>query len=160
MPSNDKTALRPGELFFSVFLTGFSAVALWQAYEISGFEGLATPGIFPMLAAGTMLTSGLFILADSISRRRIANGGEHVAVLTSRLVITVLLVTAYVFAMPYLGFMVSSAIFLFAAFAYLWRRSVVISLILTAGTLVVIYLIFRILFQVVLPRGSLMYGIF
>ena len=160
MATDNKTALRPGELFFSVFLTGFSAVALWQAYEISGFQGLATPGIFPMLAAGTMLVSGLFILADSISRRRVADGDQQVAVLTSRLVITVLLVTAYVFVMPYLGFMVSSTIFLFAAFAYLWRRSALISVILTAGTLVAIYLIFRILFQVVLPRGSLMQGIF
>ena len=152
--------LRPGELLFAVLITGFSALALWQAYEISGFSGLSTPGIFPMLAAATMLISALFILSDAGSRR--SAGGSMEAsptrVLSSRLVIVALLVAGYVLAMPYVGFMVCSSVFLFLSFAFLWRRRIWISLLLTAGTLAGIYLVFRMIFQVVLPRGSLLQG--
>lgn len=152
----------PGELLFAVLITGFSVVALWQAYEISGFTGLSTPGIFPMLAAFTMLISAVFILSDTLSKRRIANSqnSHPTQVLTGRILVVVSLVTAYVFAMPYVGFMASSAIFLFLAFAFLWRKNLGISLLLTTGTLVVIYLVFRVLFRVVLPRGSLLQGWF
>jgi len=154
----NKPALRSGELFFASLITGFSAVALWQAFEISHFSGLSTPGVFPMLAAGAMLVSALFILKDSFSRRHIENNPNHVKVhvLTWRLIIVIALVAAYLFAMPYIGFMLSSAAFLLASFLYLWRKSVGISILLTIVTLSAIYLIFRILFQVVLPRGSLL----
>jgi len=153
----NKPALRPGELFFVTLIAGFSVVALWQAYEISRFTGLSTPGVFPMLAAGTMLVSALFILNDSLSRRNIKNSPDHVTVhvLTWRLIIVIALVASYVLTMPYIGFMLSSAAFLLVSFLYLWRKSIGISILLTTATLLVIYLIFRILFQVVLPRGSL-----
>lgn len=155
-----KEFLRPGELFFASLITGFSVLALWQAYEISGFTGLSTPGVFPMLAAATMLVSAFFILSDALSRRRVKSttGNRQMQVLTGRLSLVVALVTAYVFAMPYFGFMLSSAVFLFVSFAFLWRKNVVISTLLAAGTLVAIYLVFRLLFQVVLPRGSLLQG--
>ena len=152
--------LRPGELLFAVLVTGFSALALWQAYEISGFSGLSTPGIFPMLAAATMLISALFILTDAGSRRS-AEGPMEASptrVLSSHLMVVALLVAGYVFAMPYVGFMVCSSVFLFLSFAFLWRRRIWISLLLTAGTLAGIYLVFRMIFQVVLPRGSLLQG--
>ena len=151
---SERTPLRPGELAFALLLAGFSALALWQAYRISGFTGLSTPGIFPMLASATMLIASAFILADALSRRRIETGATT-PVLTLRLVIFVAMVAAYVFAMPWAGFMLSSAVFLFAGFTYLWRKSLPISLLLTAGTLAAIYVIFRLVFQVVLPRGTL-----
>jgi len=156
-----KEFLRPGELFFAILIAAFSVVALWQAYEISGFTGLSTPGIFPMLAAITMLISALFILHDALSRRQIrANSVDKIQVFTGRLALIVSLLAVYVCAMPYFGFMISSAVFLFLSFAYLWRKNVFMSALLTAATLLAIYLIFRVLFQVVLPRGSLLQGWF
>jgi len=153
----ERSPLRPGELVFAILLAAFSALALWQAYRISGFTGLSTPGIFPMLASATMLIASAFILADALSRRRIESGAQT-PVLTLRLVVFVAMVAAYVFAMPWVGFMLSSAIFLFAGFTVLWRRSLLVSLALTAGTLAVIWIIFRLVFQVVLPRGTLLQG--
>lgn len=154
--------LRPGELFFAALITGFSVIALWQAYEISRFTGLSTPGVFPMLASGTMLVSAVFILKDAVFRRNSQSDPDQstVQVLTWRLVIFLTLVGAYILVMPYIGFMLSSSVFLFAAFLFLWRKSVGISALLTIGTLLAIYLIFRVLFQVVLPRGSLVQGWF
>ncbi|MFK5979439.1 MAG: tripartite tricarboxylate transporter TctB family protein [Rhizobiaceae bacterium] len=156
---------RPGELAFALTLLVFSIAALWQAYSISGFKGLSTAGVFPMLAAFAMVVSGLFIVKDILVGRfsswviTQAPETEH-KVLTARLVIMMALVFLYIASMPYLGFMVASAGFLFASFSYLWRKNILISIVLTGVTLTLIYGLFRILFQVVLPKGSLIQGLF
>ncbi len=153
---------RPGNIVFAIILAGFSAVALWQAYEISGFKGFSEPGVFPMLAAGTMLLSGLFIVRDAVLSSRRASAPEPFfkTVLPLRLIIVVALVALYIALMPWLGFMAASAGFLYVAFVYLWGRGLVLSALLTAGTLACLYFIFRIVFQVVLPKGSLLPGLF
>jgi hypothetical protein len=56
--------------------------------------------------------------------------------------------------------MLSSAAFLFASFWYLWRRGWLVSMALTLVALAAIYAVFRLVFQVVLPTGSLIRGIF
>lgn len=150
---------RPGELAFVCIMTGFSAVALWQAYLISGFKGLSTPGIFPMLAAGTMLLSAVFILRATL-RAKPANMSDADQefmrdIMPMRLVIVLVLVAVYLTAMPWLGFIVSSELFLFASIAILWGRGVWFSLLLSTASLAFIYFLFRIVFQVVLPNGSL-----
>lgn len=167
-----KGARRPGELIFVVGIGIFSAVALWQAYEISGLEGLSTAGVFPMLAAATMLVAALFILRDTVSksaagvRKPGANaadafGGEDgQSFLPLRLILMIGLVFLYVVVMPYIGFMLASAGFLFIAFSYLWRKNLFVSAALTAFTLACVYGVFRILFQVVLPKGTLVQGLF
>jgi len=65
------------------------------------------------------------------------------------------LIAAYAAAMPILGFVAGSAGFLFFMFAYLWRKGLMVSTALSAGCLALIYVIFRVLFQVVLPQGTL-----
>ena len=60
--SSDQHKDRPAELVFAILISVFSVGALWQAYEISGFKSLTSAGVFPMLAAGTMLVSALIIL--------------------------------------------------------------------------------------------------
>ena len=153
---------RPGELVFVTLLAGFSVAALWQAYLISGFTGLSRPGVFPMLAAATMLASGIFILRDTIKTKvaRRDNGitvaGQFIRDVTPlRFIIMLGMVTAYLFTMPWLGFVISSGLFLLASFVYLWRKSFWVSLLLAIVSLAAVYVIFRIAFQVVLPQGSL-----
>lgn len=161
-----KPARRPGELVFAFLLIVFSLAALWQAYGISGFSGLTSAGVFPMLAAGTMVLAALFILVKTAARSRPDRtpGPEplrfyrevvpplHLAVMA--------LVLVYLLAIPWLGFTASSGLFLFAAFALLWRRSLLVSLLLTAASLAAIYVVFRLVFQVVLPQGALLRGLF
>lgn len=152
---------RPGEMVFTILLAVFSAVALWQAYLISGFKGLSQPGVFPMLAAATMLASGLFIIRDAANAAgKSRRSGEFFATVAPlRLVAMVALVGLYIALMPWLGFMLASGAFLFASFLYLWRRGVIVSAVLTVITLSCIYFIFRIVFQVVLPKGTLLAGL-
>lgn len=160
------SANRPGELIFVIALVVFSAIALWQAWLISGFKGLSEPGVFPMLAAGTMLVSGLSILRDVFSNARGSAGnkkkseGFFQAVLPVRLFVMISLVGLYIAMMPWLGFILASGAFLFTSFVYLWRKNIVISVVLTAFSLSCIYGIFRVVFQVVLPKGTLLSGLF
>ncbi len=155
--SDTPVARRPGELFFALIILVFSVAAFWQAYSISGFTGKTTPGVFPMLASGVMVVSGLIILLNVA--RMPAPGAEAPGfltdILTLRHIVLIGLVIGYVLLMPWLGFVISSALFLFCAFQFLWRKNPLLMLALTAVTLAVIYLVFREVFQVVLPQGSL-----
>lgn len=153
---------RPGEVMFSLLLAVFSVTAFWQAFAISGFRGLSEPGVFPMLASATMLVSSLVILRDVLSKPVTPEAGFarfQQEIVPMRLVGVIELILAYVVAMPLLGFVVSSAGFLFLSFWYLWRKGPLVSAVLTLSSLAVIYFIFRQIFQVVLPQGSLLSGL-
>jgi hypothetical protein len=76
------------------------------------------------------------------------------AIIPPRLAVLTAFVVVYILAMPLLGFMASSAVFLFAALWLLWRRGPLRSALLTAVSLVAVWLVFREIFQVLLPRGS------
>lgn len=157
-----KPVRRPGELAFALLLLVFGLAAFWQAYEISGFTGLSTPGIFPMLAAGMMVAASLFILAETVQRPAPdSSEGPVVArflreVMPPRHVVVIGLILLYLIALPLFGFVVSSGLFLLIAFQYLWRKNPLVTIGLSAATLAVIYIIFRIVFQVVLPHGTWM----
>jgi putative tricarboxylic transport membrane protein len=160
-----KSSRRPGDLVFAAVLVVFSLAAFWQAFEISGFSGLSTAGVFPMLASATMLVSALCIAFNTAVRGK-AEGttGARLKrflreVTPLRHVAMLALILVYLVAMPWLGFVVSSGLFLFASFAYLWRKSLWVSLLLSAASLGAIYVIFRVLFQVVLPQGTLLRGL-
>lgn len=161
-----KPARRPGELVFAALILGFSLAAFWQAYEISGFSGLTSAGVFPMLAAGTMTAAALLILLRTAAAPAPGReGGSEVRrflreVTPVTLLAVIGLIVLYLVAIPWLGFTVSSGLFLFAAFAFLWRRGLLASLLLTAVSLAAIYGVFRVVFQVVLPQGSLLRGLF
>lgn len=157
------SARRPGELLFSLLLAVFSVTAFWQSYAISGFTGLSEPGVFPMLASATMLISSLVIVRDVVSKPATADAGFaqfRRDIVPARLIVVVGFILAYVITMPLLGFLVSSAGFLFLSFWYLWRRGPLVAAILTVVSLGAIHVVFRQVFQVVLPQGSLIQGMF
>lgn len=157
------SARRPGEVAFSLLLAVFSVTAFWQSFAISGFRGLSEPGVFPMLASATMLLSSLMILCDVMSKSINPDTGLaqfRREIVPARLIVVVGFILAYVIAMPLLGFVISSAGFLFLSVWYLWRKGPLVSAALTLASLAVIYFIFRQVFQVVLPQGSLIQGLF
>lgn len=161
----DKAKRRPGEVLFALALAIFSATAFWQSWAISGFKGLATAGTFPMLASAAMLASSVVVLAATVGNSKSGTpqtGGSQPAtsILPPPVIITAALVAAYVLLMPLFGFVLSSGTFLFAAFWYLWRRGWLVSLGLTLLSLAAIHTVFRLVFQVVLPEGSLVRGLF
>ncbi|MEO0382555.1 MAG: tripartite tricarboxylate transporter TctB family protein [Pseudomonadota bacterium] len=149
---------RPGEIVFSVCLLAFSGWALWQSYAISGLESLFGPGVFPMLASAVMVLSGLSILGRTLKERRgqSDNPSSVFAYLFPiRLIVFAPMMVAFAAAMPWIGFFPSAALFILASIAFLWRRNLIWTLAITALSVVAIYVIFRLVFQVVLPSGVL-----
>ena len=151
---------RPGELVFALLIVVFSVGALWQSYSISGFSGKTTPGVFPMIASGVMVISGVVVLMSATQLPAPPEGapGFLAEILTLRHMVVIGLVLAYVLLMPLIGFVASSAVFLFCSFRFLWRKNPLLMLALTGVTLVIIYVVFREVFQVVLPQGILLQG--
>jgi len=151
-----------GELLFLVLLLGLGAAALLEARRLGGFAGLSGAGFFPLLASGVMVASTAVLILQWLRARRLRHrpaapaGGD--AVLPVRLVVVVALIGGYVALLPVLGFMAATALFLLAALLYLWRRGLWRSLAVTAASLVVVQVIFREVFQVMLPRGTLWPG--
>ena len=153
---------RPGELVFALLIVVFSAATSWLSYGISGFTGKTTAGVFPMIASGVMMVSSVVILvsATRLPATPKSSNGFLAEVLTPRHMIMIGYIIAYVLLMPLIGFVASSAVFLFCSFQFLWRKSPLLILVLTGATLAIIYVIFRKVFQVVLPQGTLLQGFF
>ncbi|WP_186396764.1 tripartite tricarboxylate transporter TctB family protein [Stappia sp. TSB10GB4] len=152
---------RPGELAFAVALLAFSLWLFSEAYKISGFSGLSTPGVFPMLASGLMAASSLAILVKVLAMGP-AGGGlrRFLADITPlRQTVMVALVFAYIAAMPHLGFLAASGLFLFVSIQFLWRRNVVLTALVSLAGLAAIHVVFTLVFQVVLPKGTLLRGL-
>jgi hypothetical protein len=59
-------------------------------------------------------------------------------------------------ALEWLGFMLGSALFLFGSIMFLHRRGILHTLMVTAGSLAAIYLVFEVVFAVVLPEGRIL----
>ena len=158
-----KPSKRPAETLFALILVVFSAAAFWQSYTISGLSGPSTPGVFPMLASAAMAVSAAITLFRTARRSDLEApplGRFFTHVAPRRHLILLGLILLYVIAMPQLGFLIASGLFLFAAFVYLRQGNHLMSLTLAAGSLAVVYFVFRVVFQVVLPKGTLLQGLF
>jgi len=153
------SGLRPGELVFALMLVAFSLVAFREAYAISGFSGLTTGGVLPMLASGIMTVSGLAILRNVLGRHVSGEAASLSAIraylLPTRLLLFGLLLLLYALAIPWIGFIAASGGFLFVSILYLWRRGIIWSTAISLIAILVVYVLFRLIFQVVLPTGSL-----
>jgi len=155
------TPRRPGEAAFAGLLVVFSGAALWQAHGISGFSSPHGPGVFPMLAAAVMLLTAALIFFRTLRRPApaIPLTGQVAAIVPHRLVSMLVLVALLVIGMPRLGFFPSVGLFVFAATWLLWRRGPLPALGVTVVALGAIYVTFRVVFQVVLPRGTWLQGL-
>ena len=149
--------LRPGERLFALLLVIFAGYAFWESYAISGFRGLTTGGVMPMLASGIMVLTGLVILSDTFRKPHAAESGivgliSYLCPL--RVVLFTLLVVIYVASIPMIGFLAASGGLLFVTIWALWRKGPLPALLISLLSIAAIYALFRVVFQVVLPIGS------
>ncbi len=153
-----RDTLRPGERLFALLLVIFAGYAFWESYGISGFGGLTTGGVMPMLASGVMVLTGLVILADTLRSPRAPDSGIVALIaylFPLRVVLFTLLVAVYVAVIPSVGFLAASGGLLFVSIWALWRKGPVWALVISLLSIGAIYVLFRVVIQVVLPIGSL-----
>lgn len=144
---------KPGELAFAAFLTLASLFLLYDAYGISGFQALSAPGAIPMAATFAMAISAGIVLVRTARSEPDRSGSFARQILPARILVVGLLLIAYAFALQPVGFLPTSAVFLVLTIKYLSKRSWVFSIGVSLFSLVLIYLIFRIVFTVLMPAG-------
>lgn len=143
---------KPGEIGFAVFGVLFAILGYYFAMDMTS-DSYSSPSVFPKLASMIILGCGSVTLAKTLKRAAPPAGETVFAYLLPRdvLVILVMLI-AYCFALPKLHFIPSSYIFMVSGMVYLHRgKKIAQSCIYSAIALAVLVLVFRYLFLVILP---------
>lgn len=156
----DDRQRRPGEGAFNVILLLIGLVLVWQSYKIAGFSALSSPGAFPLAASATMVVAALIVVIGDWRRPSAADNealsgkpASFAEITPTVVVVFVGFVIGYSALLDILGFLPTSFLFLFLSIQFLHRGSVVFSFFVALGSLIVIYVIFRLIFTVVLPEG-------
>ncbi|MCB1333441.1 MAG: tripartite tricarboxylate transporter TctB family protein [Roseivivax sp.] len=152
-PGGYDTERRPGELGFALLMLVGSAVLLWSAYGISGFQALSAPGSVPMATTAVMVIAALIVTLKTARLTLVS--GETLArdILPGVVLIFLALLVGYALLLKPLGFLPTSALFLTGAIKILGRRGWGFTLGVALGSLVLIWLVFRIVFSVLMPAG-------
>lgn len=157
-PGGEPGKRRPGELLFAVVLTGASAFLLFDAWGIEnsfGPNGLSSPRAIPVAATFVMLLSAGLVLVQTA--RLPKDRAETVLkdILPPVVMLFAALLIAYGLLLRPLGFLPTSALFLITAIKILGRRGWGWTLAVSLGSLLLIWLVFRIVFSVLMPTGIL-----
>lgn len=135
-----------------------SLFVLILAYRISGFSAISSPGAFPMAAGLVMVISaGLALFGNrKLEKPDAENLADEMklavkAVFPKEFVIYTGIIIGYMIALQPLHFLPSSFVFMVLSMIVLRGGGFVKSLLISAGTLVCIYIIFQYFFRVVMP---------
>lgn len=150
---HDKNSRLPGEGLFTVLLAIVSAVLMYKAYEISGFEALSAPGTFPMAVAAVMLVTSVLIALRTVRLPRSTVVTRAAEVLPWRVVFMTVMIGLYAVAVQPLGFLPTSFIFMFVTIQVLRGGNVLWNAFVSAVMLLLVYGVFRLIFSVLMPEG-------
>ena len=152
-PGGYESRRRPGELAFDTLMLAAGLGLLWSAYGISGFEALSAPGTVPMATTFVMVVAAAIVVLRTM--RLPLEPGESLArdILPGVVLVFAALLIAYGLLLRPLGFIPTSALFLILAIKILARRGWGWTVIVSLGSLALIWLIFRIVFTVLMPAG-------
>jgi len=150
--------LRAGENVFGWLMVALSLFVLVQAFLISRFTSISSPGTFPMIASAVMVGATALILFNNrkLKKRNTDDFKDELRLAVKRVLPTVFLVymiiiIGYIILIKPLHFLPSSFLFLLISMIYLKGGRVLKSLIISVITLGSIYIMFQYFFRVVLP---------
>ena len=152
-PGGYENRKRPGETVFAGVMLLASLGLLWNAYGIAGFESLSSPGAIPMATTLAMVAAALIVLVHTLGLTRAEGESFTRDILPGTVLLFVVLLVCYGVLLEPLGFLPTSALFLVAAIKVLWRRGWLVTLGVSAFSLLMIWLVFRIVFTVLMPEG-------
>lgn len=144
---------RPGELGFSIFLLVISCALLWNAYGIAGFSALSSPGAIPLATAFVMVVTSIIVVFDVVKLPLNKTETFSKDILPKTVIVFIVMLVAFGFLLHPLGFIPSAALFLILSIKYLSRRSWWTAIWISLLTLLIIWLVFRIVFVVLMPTG-------
>lgn len=144
---------RPGELGFALFLTVASLFLLYSAYGISGFEALSAPGSVPMATTFVMAISAAIVAAKTLRLPLLTTETLSQDILPKLVIVFIGFLVVFGMMLEPFGFLPASALFLIVAIKVLARKGWGYTLLVALGSLLIIWLVFRIVFSVLLPAG-------
>jgi hypothetical protein len=152
-PGGDPGKRRPGELTFAALMLAASLGLLWNAYGIAGFEALSSPGAIPMATTFAMVVSAALVLLNTAKLPLDQAEALMRDILPVTVILFVLFLVAFGILLKPLGFLPTSALFLVATIKILGKRSWGWTIGISLFSLVLIWLVFRIVFTVLMPAG-------
>lgn len=147
------TYKKPGESSFGFVLLIFSLFIFYQAYKISGFTALSSPGAFPLVTSGLMCLSACFTIFSNYKRKAKTEGMFFDEIVPGYLAVAIVLLFIFSVVLETLGFILTAFFFLVIMTLLFYKRGLVRSVFLSLLSIAIIYIIFRLLFQVILPEG-------
>ncbi|TGN68731.1 tripartite tricarboxylate transporter TctB family protein [Paracoccus liaowanqingii] len=149
---------RPGELVFNIVIMLASFGLLYSAYGISGFEALSAPGAVPMATTAIMGVCAVLILRDTLRKDGDTTQTLAAHILPLIVIVTIAMIAAYALLLRPLGFLPTSVLFLLVMVRFLSKRSLAFCLAVSVGTVLLIWIIFRLIFAVLMPQGIIPEG--
>lgn len=157
-----------GEIIFGSIVVLISLLFLGNIAVTVGFltkSGEVGAGTWPALLLGLILLLGLVNLGIQIHKFRVSRGDSKVDneseapsnLLKSKLMISAIVLFAYVFLLDKIGFLFSTPLFLLAYMIILGQKKRSIRIIVALATTIILYVLFARFLMIPLPRG---YGIF
>ncbi|WP_339760338.1 tripartite tricarboxylate transporter TctB family protein [uncultured Sulfitobacter sp.] len=146
---------RPGELGFALFLTVASLFLLYSAYGISGFEALSAPGAIPMATTLVMVLAAAVVVMRTARLPKVTTETIAKDILPGTVILFIGFLVGFGLLLKPLGFILTAALFLIVAIKVLAKRGWGYTLAVALGSLVVIWIVFRVVFTVLLPAGIL-----
>ena len=147
---------RPGERVFDLVMLGLGLFLLGQAHGIAGFEAWSSPGALPLAAAAVMvLAAGWAVLRPRPAAAETSLAAFRRQLLPPRLLLFAALIALFAASLERLGFLVAGTGFLVLAFLALDRRRPLTSIGLALAAVLVLWALFRLVFEVLLPEGIL-----
>ena len=150
--------LRAGENAFGWLMMALSLFVLTMAYRISGFSAISSPGAFPMAAGAVMVISIGLVLVGNRKREKpdAATFADEMRVAARNVFPKIFLsytgiLIGYMIIIQPLHFLPSSFIFMVVSMLVLRGSGFVKALLISAGTLACIYVIFQFFFRVIMP---------
>ncbi|MCI1964944.1 MAG: tripartite tricarboxylate transporter TctB family protein [Oscillospiraceae bacterium] len=155
-PEDQNTVKRaPGEVWFLGLLFLITLVLFIESRKLKGiFTGFTNPGSLPQIFILVLFLLIILELFKTLFREKFVESRLKKALgyLISRDVVSLLImVVAYVILLPFAHFIVTSSLFLFGTMYLLDRQKPIQKILVSAGVIAAIQLIFHSLMQVVLP---------
>lgn len=148
-------ARKPGETGFNIILLLVSVFLFYQAYKIAGFSALSSPGSIPMAASAIMVISACIIVLKEFARPPATGGFQafFAQILPFTIAVMCGLIILFAVVLQKLGFVLTGLVFLWVAIWFLQKRSPLSAALIALLCVVIIYVLFRLIFQVILPEG-------
>lgn len=153
---------RRGEGIFAILLCLASLWVVYLSYGIDGIPAPNSPGALPLGTALLLLGMMVAILVNTFRKLPPEPAQEQSAfklfkddIIPGAVPAFVLLILAYAVALETLGFFLDSFLFMLVCVWLFHRSGPLRALLISAGSLVLVYLIFHYAFEVRLPEGML-----